>query len=172
MAMEQRNLMETHRPPPFPEDFGERLEGLKELVGVSWGEFAEQLGVTQRGMLKWRRGGPPSGAYFWAIMELARDVPGGYELMVRGDAGLEDYCAPPWPEDFPARLGRLEDLSGISLDEFARSLGLPEERPAEWRSGAMPTTDEVWALAMWACQVPGGSAVLLAPYSLPWAAGE
>ena len=41
MAMEQRNLMETHRPPPLPEDFGERLERLKELIGVSWGEFAE-----------------------------------------------------------------------------------------------------------------------------------
>ena len=52
-------------------------------VGVSWGEFAERVGVTERGMLKWRRGGPPSGAYLWSIIELARDVPGG----LRPDTG-------------------------------------------------------------------------------------
>ena len=84
MATKERNRIEEYRPPPFPDDFGERLERLKELSGLSWGEFAELLGVTQRGLLKWRRGGPPSGAYFWAIMELAREVPGGFELMLYG----------------------------------------------------------------------------------------
>ena len=89
MATAERNRTLDYRPPPFPEDFGERLESLKELAGVSWGEFAERLGVTQRGLLKWRRGGPPSGAYFWAILGLARDVPGGFELMLYGDDGAE-----------------------------------------------------------------------------------
>ena len=181
MTTEERNRTEGCRPPPFPEDFGERLEDLKDLAGVSWAEFAELLGVTQRGLLKWRRGGPPSGAYFWAIIELARDVPGGYETVMYGDAGteerrdmqggkgmageetdrIEDFRAPPFPEDFPAHLGRLEDLSGISLEEFAVALDLPEERPREWRSGAMPTAGEVWAMARWACGVPGGLSVLL-----------
>ena len=87
MTTTERKRTLNNRPPPFPEDFGERLERLKELVGVSWHEFAELLGVTERGLLKWRRGGPPSGAYFWAIMELARDVPGGYELIRYGDDG-------------------------------------------------------------------------------------
>ena len=130
MATDERNRTLDLRPPPFPEDFGQRLEGLKELSGLSWGEFAELLGVTQRGLLKWRRGGPPSGAYFWAIMEVARDLPGGFELMMDGDAGsgVEDSREPPWPEDFPERLGRLEDLSGISLEEFARAFGLAEDR--------------------------------------------
>ena len=41
---------------------------------MSWGEFAERVGVTERGMLKWRRGGPPSGAYLWSIIELARET--------------------------------------------------------------------------------------------------
>ena len=90
MATKELNRIEDYRPPPFPDDFGERLERLKELSGLSWGEFAELLGVTQRGLLKWRRGGPPSGAYFWAIMELAREVPGGFELMLYGkDGALE-----------------------------------------------------------------------------------
>ena len=70
MATNERSRTLDLRPPPFPEDFGERLEGLKEMVGVSWGEFAERVGVTERGMLKWRRGGPPSGAYLWSIIEL------------------------------------------------------------------------------------------------------
>ena len=90
MATNERSRTLDLRPPPFPEDFGERLEGLKEMVGVSWGEFAERVGVTERGMLKWRRGGPPSGAYLWAIIELARELPGGYDLMMYGDDGTEE----------------------------------------------------------------------------------
>ena len=166
MTTRERKRTLNNRPPPFPEDFGERLEGLKEMVGVSWGEFAERVGVTERGMLKWRRGGPPSGAYLWSIIELARDVPGGFDLILDGDVGEEDddYPIPPWPEDFTERLGRLEDLSGISLEQFARAFGLAEDRAREWRSGGMPTTDEVWAMALWASQIPGGSDVLLAPW--------
>ena len=90
MSTNERSRTLDLRPPPFPEDFGERLEGLKEMVGVSWGEFAERVGVTERGMLKWRRGGPPSGAYLWSIIELARDVPGGYDLIMYGDDGTEE----------------------------------------------------------------------------------
>ena len=90
MATNERSRTLDLRPPPFPEDFGERLEGLKEMVGVSWGEFAERVGVTERGMLKWRRGGPPSGAYLWSIIELARDVPGGFDLIMYGDDGTEE----------------------------------------------------------------------------------
>ena len=90
MATNERSRTLDLRPPPFPEDFGERLEGLKDLSGLSWGEFAERVGVTERGMLKWRRGGPPSGAYLWSIIELARDVPGGYDLIMYGDDGTEE----------------------------------------------------------------------------------
>ena len=39
--------------------------------------------------MKWRRGGPPSGAYLWAILELASGVPGGFELMLYGRDGAE-----------------------------------------------------------------------------------
>ena len=46
--------------------------------------------MTQRGLAKWRRGGPPSGAYLWAIIELAREVPGGYDLIMYGDDGTEE----------------------------------------------------------------------------------
>ena len=90
MATEERNRTPEHRPSPFPEDFGERLEGLKKLSGLSWSEFAQRLGVTQTGMRKWRRGGPPSGAYFWAIIRLAREIRGGYDLMMNDDDGADE----------------------------------------------------------------------------------
>ena len=88
MTTAERKRILNNRPPPFPEDFGERLESLKELSRLSWGEFAERLSVTQRGLSKWRRGGPPSGAYFWAIIKLAREIPGGYDLMMHDEDGL------------------------------------------------------------------------------------
>ena len=85
MTTMERTPMEEHSIPACPVDFGRRLERLKELSGLSWREFAETLGATDRGVLKWRRGGPPSGAYFWAILKLARDLSGGYDLMLGDD---------------------------------------------------------------------------------------
>ena len=87
MTTMERNRSAERRLPPFPDDFGRRLERLKELSGLSWKEFAETLGVTDRGVLKWRRGGPPSGACFWAVLKLARDLSGGYDLMLGDDEG-------------------------------------------------------------------------------------
>ena len=85
MATMERTPVAERGLPPFPEDFGRRLERLKEMSGLSWGEFAETLGVSDRGVLKWRRGGPPSGAYIWAILGLCRDLSGGYDLMLGDD---------------------------------------------------------------------------------------
>ena len=42
MVIEKRNRTLDNSPPPFPEDFGERLERLKEVSGLSWHEFAER----------------------------------------------------------------------------------------------------------------------------------
>ena len=90
MTTEVRKRRLNNRPPPFPEDFGERLERLKELSGLSWGHFAERLEVTQTGLRKWRNGRPSSGAYFWAILKLAREIPGGFDLMTDGDDGASE----------------------------------------------------------------------------------
>ena len=35
-----------------------------------------------RTVQKWLRGGKPSGGSYWGIMQLARGVPGGFELML------------------------------------------------------------------------------------------
>ena len=90
MTTEGLNLMEDYRPPHMPEDFGRRLEGLRKLTGLRWQEFAGRLGVTDRGVLQWRKGQRrPSRTSYLAIMALAKDLPGGYELMTGGDADGE-----------------------------------------------------------------------------------
>ena len=78
------------------------------------------------------------------------------------------YRSPPWPKDFVTRLGRLEDLSGTSLEVFALEAGLPEDRARDWRRGETPTADEVRAMMLWACSVSGGMATLLTDCSRPW----
>ena len=52
MATERRIRMRDYRPPPWPEDFPQRLERLKEMAGISWKRMAEFIGVTDRGALK------------------------------------------------------------------------------------------------------------------------
>ena len=47
------------------------------------------------------------------------------------------FPAPPLPEDFPVRLGRLEDRSGLPLEEFSRRWLVPEASGygvAMWRA--------------------------------------
>ena len=88
MTLAQPKPLEDFRPPPWPQDFGRRLERLKLLSGLTWQELAKKLGVTDRAILLWRRGKRrPSGANLLAIMELARSIPGGVEAMGCGDAG-------------------------------------------------------------------------------------
>ena len=88
MTLAERNLLEDFRIPPWPEDFGRRLEGLKALSGLKWQEIAQLLGVSGRAILLWRKGErKPSGANILAITEFARSIPGGIELLCQGDAG-------------------------------------------------------------------------------------
>ena len=43
--MDARSRIEGFCPDLSPKDFGERLERLIEMAGLSWDEFAERLGV-------------------------------------------------------------------------------------------------------------------------------
>ena len=43
--MDSHKKEEGSYPELFPEDYGERLERLLELAGLSWEEFAERLGA-------------------------------------------------------------------------------------------------------------------------------
>ena len=100
MTSEGLNLMDDYRPPPMPQDFGQRLEGLKKLTGLRWQEFAQRLGVSDRGVLQWRRGRcRPSRTSYLAIMALAEDLPGGYELMTGGADDAEPGAGEPEDHD-------------------------------------------------------------------------
>ena len=62
MAVEGREgSTRKQRRPPFPEDFGERLERLMKMAELSRRDLAELFGVTERTVQKWLRGGVPSG---------------------------------------------------------------------------------------------------------------
>ena len=82
------------------------------------------------------------------------------------------FPAPSLPQDFPVRLGRLEDRSGVSLEEIALSSGLPARLGRLWRVGRPPRDDELRAIVEFACAVPGGVAVLLLDADQPWPVRE
>ena len=69
-------------PELFPDDFGERLERLIELAGLSWEEFAQLLGVENDRVTEWREGTIPTGGEVWHIMRLAWLTPGGFDVML------------------------------------------------------------------------------------------
>ena len=85
--MHANDPIDASYPDLLPKDFGERLARLVELAGLSWGEFAERLGVGCDRVTEWRRGEVPTGAEVWHIMRLALSVPGGTEVMLPQKAG-------------------------------------------------------------------------------------
>ena len=81
---------EEHGCSLWPEDFGERLERFMEMAGLSRRDLAEHLGVTADTVGKWLKGVEPTGGNVWAMFQLSRGVPGGFELLLYGhvhDAG-------------------------------------------------------------------------------------
>ncbi len=91
MAVEGREgSIEDSRPPGWPEDFPQRLERLLDMVDMSRQDLARFLGVTERTVQRWLSGGGrPKGGNYYAIVQLSRTVPGGFDLMIFG-CGLED----------------------------------------------------------------------------------
>ena len=72
--------------PFLPADFPQRLDQLKQATGLSWEGVAVCLGVDVRQVQRWRRGTEPCGGALFALFRLADRVPGGLDLLLRGDA--------------------------------------------------------------------------------------
>ena len=70
----------------WPEDFGERLERFMEMAGLSRKDLGERLGVSEGTVGRWLNGVEPTGGNVWAMFELSRGVPGGFELLLHGHA--------------------------------------------------------------------------------------
>ena len=88
MAVEGREGMDgEHGCALWPEDFGERLERFMEMAGLSRRDLAERLGVTEATVGRWLKGAEPTGGNVWALYQLSRGVPGGFELLLHGHEG-------------------------------------------------------------------------------------
>ena len=85
--MNEREREEGSYPELFPEDFGERLERLIGLAGLSREEFAERLGIEYDRVVEWFNGAILTGGEVWHVARLAWSVPGGLEVIIPGAGG-------------------------------------------------------------------------------------
>ncbi len=67
----------------LPQDFPERLEGLKEASGLSWGAMARSIGVDRKQLMRWRKKGTePCGGAMHAIFRFAIRMPDGLAILM------------------------------------------------------------------------------------------
>ena len=70
----------------LPEDFGQRLRRLKELLGLTWEGMATCIGVDYRQLVRWRKtGAVPTGGAMLALAVLAAQVPEGLGILLGMD---------------------------------------------------------------------------------------
>ena len=83
--------------------------------------------------------------------------------------GLDDtgpYGTPPLvsralPQDFPKRLERLKEASGLSWRGMARAIGVDHKLLLRWRKGAVPSGGSMHLLYLFAARVDGGLEILI-----------
>ena len=64
-------------------------------------------------------------------------------------------------EDFPKRLERLKEVSGLTWAAFARAIGVDPKLVHRWRNGVEPRGWAMHALFRFAARMPGGMAILV-----------
>ena len=65
------------------------------------------------------------------------------------------------PDDFPQRLERLKEASGLNWRAMARAIGIDHKLLLRWRRGAVPSGGSMLSLFRFANRVPGGVRILL-----------
>ncbi len=81
------------RPVPYrsgvlPDDFGRRVETLREASGLTWTGFAEAVGVDRRQVLRWRKGAEPCGGAMLSLVQLALMIDGGLAILIGRSAQM------------------------------------------------------------------------------------
>ncbi len=64
------------------------------------------------------------------------------------------------PSDFPKRLERLREASGLNWSAFARAVGVDPKQMHRWRKGVEPCGGAMHSLHLFASRVPDGPAIL------------
>ena len=66
------------------------------------------------------------------------------------------------PEDFPDRLRRLKEASGLTWTGFAQAIGVDRKQVRRWlRKGVEPSGGPMLALLFFAALIPGGVKILM-----------
>ena len=65
------------------------------------------------------------------------------------------------PDDFPERLERLKEASGLTWAGMARAIGVEYRVLLTWRRGAEPRGGAYHCLVLFAAQVSGGLKILM-----------
>ena len=65
------------------------------------------------------------------------------------------------PPDFPQRLDRLKQASGLTWDQLSEALGMETKQVLRWRQGTEPRGGPYHELIILAGRIPGGAAILL-----------
>ena len=65
------------------------------------------------------------------------------------------------PQDFPDRLRRLKEASGLTWNGLAQALGVDRKQLDRWRKGVEPCGGAMLSLVRFARRFPGGLDILL-----------
>ncbi len=89
-------------------------------------------------------------------------------MAVEGREGsIEDFSPPGWPEDFPQRLERLLEMTGVSRQDLARLLGVTERTVQRWLSGGgRPKGGSYYGIVQLSRSVPGGFELMIYGHGL------
>ena len=82
-----------------------------------------------------------------------------------GDPVIDGRPA-PWlsgdlPVDFPERLIRLKEASGLTWEEFSDVLGVELKQVLRWQNGTEPCGGAYHCLVLLATRIPGGLDILM-----------
>ena len=67
-----------------------------------------------------------------------------------------------FPEDFPERLTRLKEASGLTWTAFAQAIGVDRKQVRRWlKKGVEPSGGPMLALLRFAALIPGGVEILM-----------
>ena len=85
------------------------------------------------------------------------DYPGDPVIGGRPQPGLSGDL----PVDFPDRLVRLKEASGLTWEEFAGVLGVELKQVLRWQNGTEPCGGAYHCLVLLAAWIPGGLHILM-----------